>query len=132
VSGAGTAASPYKVTTVVDAGTSKVRLTQTDTYVVGQQGYRTDIALENKALSSTNVVVYRAGDCYVNNDDKGFGQVDTATGAVSCLGATTSPSGAHTPNSRLEQWLPVTSGSKYLESSYSAVWAAVLSRNPLA
>ncbi len=132
VSGAGSAANPFKITTVVDAGTTKIRVTQTDTYVIGQQSYRTDIAVENKGLSSTNVVLYRAGDCYVNNDDKGFGQVDAATGAVSCVGASPTAGGGHTPNSRLEQWLPISTGSRYLESSFSAVWAAVLSRNPLA
>ncbi|MEY2468983.1 MAG: large repetitive protein, partial [Actinomycetota bacterium] len=91
---------------------------------------RTDIAVENKALSSQNVVLYRAGDCYLQNDDKGFGAVDAATGAVACVGATTGSGGSHTPNSRIEQWLPITSGSRYIQSQFQSVWSAVLSRTP--
>ncbi len=130
VTGAGTSASPYKVITVVDAGTTKVRLTQTDTYVTGQQSYRTDVVAENKGLSSVSVVLYRAGDCYVQNNDRGFGAVDTATGAVSCVGATSGPNGTHTPSSRTEQWLPISAGSRYMQGLFSNVWNAVTARTP--
>ena len=47
VTGAGTSNDPYKIITVVDLGTSGLRLTQTDTYVVGEESYRTDVQLQN-------------------------------------------------------------------------------------
>src|SRR5438105_3695697 len=43
VLGAGTSADPYRIVTIVDLGTTGLRITQTDSYVVGQEAYRTDI-----------------------------------------------------------------------------------------
>src|SRR4051812_12666035 len=83
--GSGTDADPFRIVTVVDAGASGVRLTQTDTYVVGSESYRTDIALSRTApVPNPTVRLYRAGDCFLQDSDEGFGQVDTTTGAVSC------------------------------------------------
>src|SRR5713101_2269393 len=47
VVGAGTSADPFRVTTVADAGTTGLRVTETDSYVVGQEAYRTDVAISN-------------------------------------------------------------------------------------
>ena len=49
VTGAGTAASPFSVTTVVDLGGTGFRLTETDTYVVGQEAYLTTVAVQNNS-----------------------------------------------------------------------------------
>jgi uncharacterized repeat protein (TIGR01451 family) len=117
--GSGTAADPYRIVTVVDAGTSGVRLTQTDTYVVGSESYRTDIALSRTAaVTNPNIRLYRAGDCFLQNSDFGFGQVDTTTGAVSCATSTE-------PGSRVIQFLPITSGSNYMEDGFSVVWQTI-------
>jgi hypothetical protein len=118
VSGAGSSASPYRVVTVVDAGASGLRLTETDSYVVGEESYRTDLAVSNTGTSAASGVLYRAGDCYLQNSDVGYGAIDTATGAVSCTASAD-------PGARIEQMLPLTSGSHYYESHYSSVWAAV-------
>ncbi|HVE94510.1 MAG TPA: hypothetical protein VNB24_06285, partial [Acidimicrobiales bacterium] len=118
VTGAGTVANPYKVTTVVDAGTTKIRLTQVDTYVEGQDTYRTDIAVANRGLSSSSVILYRAGNCFLAGDDRGTGRVDSATGSVSCAAA----------NGRTMQWQPLSAGSKYREGTPSSVWAAPVNR----
>ncbi|MBV8960290.1 MAG: hypothetical protein JO087_16105, partial [Actinobacteria bacterium] len=98
VTGAGTAASPYQVVTRVTAGTTGIQVTQTDSYVVGQESYRTDVALTNVGASSANVVVYRASDCYLQNSDQGFGAADTSTGSVSCVGSSLQGTN-HVPNS---------------------------------
>lgn len=121
VTGAGTTASPYKVTTVVDLGTSGFRLTETDSYVVGQEAYLTSVALTNTTGAAQSAVIYRAGDCYLQNSDDGFGQVDG--NAVSCR----SPE-----NERIEQWFPITPGSTYMEDEYDTVWAAIGSQQPFA
>ncbi|GAA1973100.1 hypothetical protein GCM10009798_37900 [Nocardioides panacihumi] len=115
VTGSGTAASPYQVVTTVAAGSSGVSLIQTDSYVVGQESYRTAIQIKNGSTART-VRLYRAADCYLNDSDSGKGAVDAATGAVAC----TAPA-----SGRIEQWFPLTAGSHYLETDFSDVWAAI-------
>jgi len=121
VSGAGTTASPFSVTTVADLGATGFRLTETDTYVVGQEAYLTTVSLANTTGADQSAVIYRAGDCYLQDSDDGFGQVDG--NAVSC----------RAPNSdRIEQWFPVTPGSTYMEGEYDDVWATIGSQQPFA
>jgi uncharacterized repeat protein (TIGR01451 family) len=118
VTGAGTSANPYKVVTVADAGGSGLRLTQTDTYVTGEESYRTEIAVANTGAAATTATLYRAGDCYLQNSDVGYGAVDAATGAVSCTAG-------NEPGARIEQMLPLTTGSHYYESFYGSVWSRI-------
>jgi uncharacterized repeat protein (TIGR01451 family) len=123
VLGSGTAVDPYRVVTVADAGTTGIRVTETDSYVVGQEAYRTDVVLWNSNAGSKNVIVYRAADCYLQNSDNGYGRVDTATGAVACTADAT-------PTSRIEQWFPITPGSHYYEAGYGEVWSKIGSQQP--
>src|SRR4051812_18538117 len=113
--GSGTAADPYTIVTVVDAGT-RARLVQTDTYVVGREYYDTSVAVTN--LSATTQVgnLYTAADCFLQNADVGFGRVSGT--APAC---TTSTS----PGSRVEQLLPRTGGNAYVEGRYSTVWSSI-------
>ena len=67
-----------------------------------------------------SAVLYRAGDCFLADNDNGFGSRDTATGAVACV----SESG------RIIQWLPITGGSTNMEDNFNDVWAAVGSQLP--
>jgi uncharacterized repeat protein (TIGR01451 family) len=76
------------------------------------------------------VVLYRAGDCYLQNSDAGFGRADPTTGSVSCVAGVVDGLGNHVPGSRIEQWFPLSSGSHYLEDTYSAVWGAIATRQP--
>ena len=73
VTGSGTTASPYKVVTVVDGTDSGVRVTETDSYVVGEESYRTDVAVTNTGTAATTAVLYRGGDCYLQDSDYGYG-----------------------------------------------------------
>jgi uncharacterized repeat protein (TIGR01451 family) len=116
--GAGTEDNPYKIVTVVDAGATGVRLTQTDSYVTGLESYRTDIVVSNTSGASKTARVYRAADCYLQSSDSGYGAVDTDTGAVACT------TGLET-GSRIEQWFPLTAGSRYIEAGYSTVWSTI-------
>ena len=115
------------IVTVVDVGETGLRITETDTYTVGQESYRTDVAIQNNSGVPQNVIVYRAGDCFLQDSDSGFGAVDTATGAVSCVG---SDDFGRTPGSRIEQWFPLTAGSNYYEARFSEVWSEVAAGNP--
>ena len=47
VTGSGTAADPYTIVTVVDAVGVSLRLTETDSYVVGEETYTTRVAIAN-------------------------------------------------------------------------------------
>jgi len=119
VTGSGTASSPYSITTVVDLGGTGFRLTETDSYVVGQEAYLTTVAINNNSNSGQSLNVYRAGDCYLQNSDVGLGRVDGS--AVACKATT---------GSRIEQWFPITAGSKYMEDEFDTVWTKIGSQQP--
>ncbi len=123
VTGAGTAASPFSVTTVVDLGATGFRLTETDTYVIGQEAYLTTVAIRNNSNATQSAIIYRAADCYLQDSDAGRGQVDGS--AVACKAG----AGSASPD-RIEQWFPITAGSSYMEDGYSTVWAQIGSQQP--
>ncbi len=116
--GTGTNADPFKIVTVVDAGTSGIRLTQTDTYTTGLESFRTDVEVANSSGTAKAVRLYRAADCYLQNSDSGYGAVDATSGAVACTTGTES-------GARIEQWFPITSGSHYYESFYNSIYSQV-------
>jgi uncharacterized repeat protein (TIGR01451 family) len=126
--GTGSAADPYVVTTVVDLGTSGMRITQKDSYVVGQESYRTDTTVANNGSAAINAVLYKAADCYLQDSDSGFGAYDASTGAISCVAANADGTG---PGTRIEQFYPLSAGSSYYEAFYSSVWQAVDTGQPL-
>jgi len=127
VTGSGTSADPYTIVTVVDLGTSGLRLTETDSYVIGEESYTTDVALHNNGTASVDAIIYRAGDCYLQDSDAGFGSVDATTGAVACVNAVDDGNGGFVPGERIIQWFPLSAGSHYFEAGYAAVWAATVS-----
>lgn len=119
VTGTGTAADPLKVITVMDAG-AILRLTQTDSYVIGEEQYRTDVVVTNLVPTgaAVNFVLYRAGDCFLQNSDFGFGDL-LPNGDVGCRG---SDDNGATVNNRIERWIPITAGSSAFEEDFNAVW----------
>ncbi len=125
VLGSGTIGDPYRIVTVVDVGTTGLRLTETDAYVVGQETYRTDVTIANAGGSTAGAILYRAGDCFLQNSDRGFGSADPASGAVSCVAAVSDGGGGFVPGTRIEQWYPLTAGSSYYESGFDQVWAKI-------
>ena len=84
VTGSGTTPDPYKIVTVDAAGTTGLQVTETDTYVVGQESYRNDVKVTNTGGTSASGVLYRGGDCYLQNSDLGYGIYDSSTGAITC------------------------------------------------
>src|SRR5262249_52523111 len=99
--GTGTSANPFKIVTVVGLGTSGVQITQTDTYVIGQETYRTDVVLQKATGGAVSGIVYRAGDCFLQNSDFGLGAVNGS--AITCKALPTS-----TDPNRIEQLFPLT------------------------
>ncbi len=124
VSGAGTAASPFKVTTVADAGAGIMRITQVDSYIGGQESYRTDTTVQNTGAGAASAILYRAGDCYLQESDTGFGFLDGAGGVGCSINANNSPP------ARIEQWFPITGANQYMEASFSEVWAHIATHTP--
>ncbi len=113
--GSGTEADPFTVVTTVTGGPFTV--VQTDTYVVGQESVRTDVNVTSN--TAVNAIVYRAGDCYLQDSDYGLGELVEGQ-APTCRAVPSSDN----PN-RIEQWYPLTSGSNYMVDGYYAVWAAI-------
>jgi uncharacterized repeat protein (TIGR01451 family) len=121
VTGTGTATDPYTIVTVVTAG--PVQLTETDTYVEGKEEYGTTLALKNTSTTTAfPIVVYRFGDCYLHEDDTGYGRVTGSS--VSCTTDTTADAGTLT-------WKPVTAGSRYYEGDYPGLYNAISSASVL-
>lgn len=115
-SGAGTLTNPYIVTTVVDAGSTGIRLTRIDTYVTGRTNYRSDVVVTNTTGSAlSGLRLYHGIDCYLAGNDTGTGVAvtspATATSRVGC-----------TSNNRTMQLVSQSAGNGYYEDDYWAVW----------
>jgi uncharacterized repeat protein (TIGR01451 family) len=130
VLGSGTVSDPYRIVTVVDLGTTNLRITETDSYVVGEETYRTDVEIANSGAADQSFLLYRAGDCFLQDSDLGFGDVESATGAVACRAGVDDGSGNIVPGTRIEQWFPLSAGSSYMEAGFSDVWARIGSQQP--
>jgi hypothetical protein len=124
VTGSGTTADPYRTVTVADVGSTGLRVTQTDSYVVGQEGYRIDMEVSNSGSSDVSAILYHAGDCYVAGDDHGYGYVDTAHGAVAC-----SVNANNDPPALVQEFYPFSPGSHYREGGYFNVYTYLINGN---
>ena len=127
-SGTGTQADPWVLTTVVRGGGFEI--TQTDTYSTGNEFYTTTSSVKNISDAAQDFTLYHAADCYLQDDDYGFGEYDANTGTVICR-AKDSETGEHTDRGRVEQFVPTTAGSNYYYSTYREVWDKVKDREPL-
>lgn len=127
-SGTGTQADPWVLTTVVRGGGFEI--TQTDTYSTGNEFYATTSSVKNISDAAQDFTLYHAADCYLQDDDHGFGEYDANTGTVICR-AKDSETGEHTDRGRVEQFVPTTAGSNYYYSSYREVWGKLEVRAPL-
>ena len=105
-----------QITTTVGAGATGLQIQQVDSYRAGTQSYRTDIAITNNGPVAVTGILYRAGDCYLQENDVGFGRVDN--GAPACI---IDPA----LGQRIEQWTPITGGSHFMEGEYTSVWATI-------
>jgi len=139
VTGSGTTADPYKVVTTVDVeqavasaegaqpaaveGPVLFTVEQTDSYVVGDEFYRSDIKVLNNGILDGNFAgtVYHAGDCYLQDSDYGFGWLNPADNGIYC---TQNP--GNSPFGRIEGFVPITAGSSFYEANFSDVWDAIV------
>jgi hypothetical protein len=123
VLGTGTAADPYRVVTVVDAGVSGLRLTETVSYVNGSNSYRIDTSVANLGGSPLEAVLYHAGDCYASGSDIGYGFTRDEVGTAGC-----SQTAQNAPPARTVQMAPLSAGSQYYEARYDQIWEWIATR----
>jgi hypothetical protein len=127
VSGTGTSQDPYKVTTVVAAGSTGLQVTQVDRYVTGQEYYSSDITVTNTASSGTQTGrIYHAVDCYLQGSDSGYGYADPAAKAVACA-----QNANNDPPALIEEFAPLSPNALYYEAYYSTVWSTVSAQTDL-
>ena len=126
VSGQGTAAGPLQVTTVATAGATGLTVTEKDSYVTGQESYRTDVTIRNTGGGAVCGSSTGPATATCRSRDTGFGFVDDANKAVGC-----SINANNSPQARIEQWFPITGGNQFMEGGYSEVWQAIATRQPL-
>jgi len=81
VTGTGTSADPFKVITVVDVAATGLRIQQTDTYVIGNESYQTDIMITNSGAAASGIL-YRAGDAFLQGSDQGYGFTEVLAATV--------------------------------------------------
>jgi uncharacterized repeat protein (TIGR01451 family) len=123
VGGTGTSGDPFTVTTVVGVGTTGLTISQVDSYVIGQESYRTDVSITNGSGSAVAALLYRAMDCYLGGSDSGYGLV---TGTA--VGCSATPN--NSPPDRIEQLVPLTGGNNYYQAGYDEVWTAIGTHAP--
>jgi hypothetical protein len=129
VTGTGTSADPYKVTTAVTmSGVSATSVTEVDSYIVGNDFYTTTLAVDDFDGPNITGVVYHAGDCFLRSFDEGFGAIDQSNDSAAC---TVNPN--NSPASALEEFLPISpSGNNFTEESYGtssgSIWGDVASQ----
>ncbi len=112
--GAGTVADPLIVITTVEIPEARLRIQQMDQYVVGNESYRTDVAVSNVGNAIQTGVLFRGGDCYLQGNDSGLVRVDK--GAPACI---VDPAVGR----RIQQWVPLTPDSHYYAGYYGNVWS---------
>ena len=118
VTGSGTGADPYRVVTTVGAGNTGVSLVETDSYVTGDEFYRTDIEVHNSGLTAQHVFLYRGAECLVADQFLSFGTL--SGGAPAC-----SQNANDSTSDRFERWTPLTPGAHFMEGWYGSVWSAI-------
>ena len=128
LTGSGTAASPYEVTTTVTltspTGNIPVTLevTEVDSYVAGDDFYRTDITITNvgQASDDNGGWLYHAADCQLRGSDTGFGAFEPNAGSP--INAACTPNVLGNPPSAIEEFVPITSGSTWEQSIVPTIW----------
>ncbi len=127
LTGSGTAASPYQITTVATAtsqeqgdSTFAFQITEVDSYTLGQDFYTTNLTVTNVGTDTpgNGAQLYHAADCFLRGSNDGFGFFNASTTTPACtINANNSPSSA------VEELAPFTSGNDAVETTESNMWS---------
>ncbi|MHB1134620.1 MAG: PEP-CTERM sorting domain-containing protein [Chloroflexota bacterium] len=116
LTGSGTAASPWVVTTTFAAGTSGVQVEQKITYVNGQSYLRQDSRLINTTQQPVTVTYFHAADLEVLGVDQSFGYYNPATGGVG---------GRHEVQDWYVVFQPITPATQYMVAAFNTIWTRI-------
>ena len=126
VTGSGTTADPYSVTTEASAGSSGLIVDETDSYIVGDTAYRTDITLRDTANTGLIGRLYHAADCNLPMTGSGYGEFNASTSAVACTASVD-----NAPPGPVQEFAPLTTRSHYVEGYFCNVWEDVAAQSDL-
>jgi hypothetical protein len=115
------------VATTVGLPGSGLQIVQRDSYLPGQDAWRTDVTIRNNSGIAKSVVLYRAGDCHVYSAGSGYGFAGSPDGSAGC-----SAQPNNSPLDRVQQWVPITSGATFMQANAPAVWSAIAARTAFA
>jgi uncharacterized repeat protein (TIGR01451 family) len=129
VSGSGATADPFKVVTIVNVADTGLQIQQTDTYVVGDEFFTTEIMISNNGADASGIL-YRAFDAFLGGSDTGFGftQVVSASDNRTEVACTVNPN--NSPADKIEELIPLTGGNNYFENEFDFVWSAISAQVP--
>jgi len=137
LTGSGTAANPYRVTTTVTATTPNqtsvavsIQITEVDSYVVGNNFYETDLTFKNvgSATLDNGGELYHAADCQLRGTDTGYGAFEPNSTTPDTAACT--PNVLGNPPSALEQFVPITAGDAWEQNSVPTLWGDLNGGNP--
>ena len=123
LTGSGTAASPYMVTTTVTLSSPTgnvpvtLQVTEVDSYVVGDDFYRTDVTITNTGTVSDDNGgwLYHAADCQLRGTNTGFGAPEPSQASQNTVACT--ETSLNSPASALEEFVQITAGDSWAEAS---------------
>ena len=128
VTGSGTTADPFKVITVVVVAETGLVIQQTDTYVVGQEHYTTEVMISNTGAGTASGVLYRAADAFLGGSDTGYGFTEVFSGNRNAVACSVNPD--NMPPNKIVEWIPSTGGNNYFQNEYDTVWGEIGSQAP--
>lgn len=117
ITGTGTAADPFTVVIVLDAGATGIRLTATVTYVNTENFFRISKVFTSTAAASVTMRVFEGADIFLAGSDSGIPFVapsSNSPGGQVCTGP------AYTI-----LFIPITPANAYSATGYSTVWAQI-------
>ena len=113
VTGSGTQSDPFKVVTTVAVDAEPLTITRTDSYVVGDDFYRSEVTVANSAGADQAALLWHWADCFLQDSDQGYGAFDPATGGIYC-----SANPHNVPPARIEGFVPLSGGAQWFEGPY--------------
>jgi hypothetical protein len=115
------------VNTTVDLPGTGLQIVQRDSYLPGQDAFRTDVTVRNTGAATKNLVLYRAGDCHLQGPGTGYGFSGSPAGSVGC-----SAQPGNSPLDRVIQWVPIGGGpNNWMQGSATDVWSRIATQSPL-
>ena len=127
VTGTGTQGDPFRVVTVVDVAMTGLQIQQTDSYVIGEESYRTDTTIMNNGSGPASGVLFRAADAFLGGSDSGYG-FTAVFGNLNAVGCSVNPN--NMPPDRIEEWLPLTGDNNFYQAFYGEIWHWISTKVP--